>query len=113
MARLIAGAVLLALFLSPLRADDKAVEKPGRAERLKKIQDEFQKARDDLGKAIREGTIKPNAEGDYPEWTEVQKRFAKPLRELIDADPADAVSLDALLFFLSSVGAEGEAEARL
>jgi thiol-disulfide isomerase/thioredoxin len=113
MSRLIAGAVLLALFLSPLRADDKAAEKPGRAERLKKIQDEFQKARNDLGKAIRDGTVKPNADGDYPEWMEVQKRFARPLRELIDADPADAVSLDAVLFFLSSVGAEGAAEARL
>jgi thiol-disulfide isomerase/thioredoxin len=112
MLRLIAGTVLLALFLTPLQADDKAPEKPGRADRLKAIQDEFQKARDDLGKAIRDGTIKPNAEGDYPEWTEVQKRFAKPLRELIDAEPADAVALDALLFFLTSLGA-GEAEARL
>src|SRR5262249_44465722 len=103
---------LLALLLAPLQADDKAAVKPGRAERLKKIQDEFQKARDDLAKAIRDGTIKPNADGDYTEWAEVQKRFAKPLQELIDADPADPVTLDAVLFLLTAVGA-GDAEVRL
>jgi thiol-disulfide isomerase/thioredoxin len=33
----------------------------------------------------------------------VIKRFAKPARELIDADPADAVALDALLFSLNEL----------
>jgi thiol-disulfide isomerase/thioredoxin len=109
MSRLIAGTVLLSLSLAPLPADDKPAAKSGRAERLKAIQDEFTKARDDMGKAIRAGTLKPNADGDYPEWAELQKRFAKRTRELIDADPADAIALDALVFCLDDLGA-GEAE---
>src|SRR4051794_32527545 len=62
-----------------------------------------------MREAIGAGTIKPNADGDYPEWTAMQERFAKPVRELIDAAPADAVALDAIVFCLDGLG-EGDAE---
>jgi hypothetical protein len=85
-------------FPSPLRAD------PSRVDCLQSIQAEYAKAREDFGNAIRAGTIKPNDDGEYPGLAEVTKRFAKPVRELIDADPADAVALDALLFSLNELG---------
>jgi len=93
--------VLLAMCLRLASADDK----PSRVDRLQSIRAEYAKAREDFGKAIRAGTIKPNEDGEYPGWAEVIKRFAKPARELIDADPADAVALDALLFSLNELGA--------
>src|SRR5690242_9574393 len=95
---LVTCTALLALFLARSPADDRPSEKPGRADRLKAIRDDYGKARDDFGKAIRAGTIKPNADGEYPGWAGLLKRFAKPARELIDADPTDAVALDALVF---------------
>ncbi len=109
MPRLLAGAALVALALTSVLADDKPAAQPGRADRLKAIREDYAKARDEVVKAIRAGTIKPNADGDYPQWTEMQKRFVKPARELIDADPADAVALDALVFCLSDLGA-GDAD---
>jgi thiol-disulfide isomerase/thioredoxin len=102
---LVTSTALLALFLARPPADDQPAEKPGRADRLKAIRDDYQKARDDFGKAIRAGTIKPNADGEHPGWADLLKRFAKPARELIDADPADAVALDALVFCLNDLGA--------
>lgn len=109
MPRILAGAVLLIACLTSLSADDKPAAPPSRADRLKAIRDEHAKARDEMVKAIRAGTIKPGTDGDYPQWTEMQKRFVKPARELIDADPADAVALDALVFCLSDLGA-GDAD---
>ena len=91
--------LVFAGFPSPLRAN------PSRVDRLQSIRAEYAKAREDFGKAIRAGTIKPNEDGEYPGWAEVIKRFAKPARALIDADPADAVALDALLFSLNELGA--------
>src|SRR4029453_3085334 len=66
MPQLVTSAALLALFLTQLRADDKPLEKPSRADRLKAIRDNYAKASDEFGKAIRAGTIKPNADGEYP-----------------------------------------------
>lgn len=80
-------------------------EPPSRADRLKAIQDEYAKASEEFGKDIRAGKIKPNEQGEYPGWTDLLKRFAKPTCELIDADPADAVALDALVFSLNDLGA--------
>jgi thiol-disulfide isomerase/thioredoxin len=112
MPQLVTSVALLALFLTQLRADDKPLEKPSRADRLKAIRDNYAKASDEFGKAIRAGTIKPNADGEYPGWADVLKRFAKPAHELIDADPADAAALDALVFCLDELGA-GNAEPAL
>jgi len=81
-----------------------ADDKPSRVDRLQSIRAEYAKAREDFGKAIRAGTIKPNEDGEYPGWADVIKRFAAPARALIDADPADAVALDALLFSLNELG---------
>jgi len=61
MSRLIAGAILLALSLTPLRADDKSSEKSGRADRLQVIQDEYRMALEKFREGIQSGTIKPNA----------------------------------------------------
>ena len=97
----LSSTVLVAMCLSLASADDK----PSRVDRLQSIRAEYAKAREDFGKAIQAGTIKPNEDGEYPGWAEVIKRFAKPARELIDADPADAVALDALLFSLNELGA--------
>src|SRR5438105_1103619 len=105
MSQLITTTALVVLFFAELLADTKPAEKPGRAERLKTIQGDYAKARDEFGKAIRAGTIKPNAEGEYPGWADLLKRFTKPARELIDADPTDAVALDALVFCLNDLGA--------
>jgi thiol-disulfide isomerase/thioredoxin len=109
MGRLIAVTVLTALTLARLPADDTPPGNAGRADRLKAIRDKHAKAREELGKAIRAGTIKPNADGDYPGWTDLLKRCTKQARAVIDADPADAVGLDALVFCLSDLGA-GEFE---
>ena len=95
----LSSTVLLAMCLMLASADDK----PSRVDRLQSIRAEYAKAREDFGNAIRAGTIKPNDDGEYPGLAEVIKRFAKPVRELIDADPADAVALDALLFSLNEL----------
>src|SRR5262245_57797410 len=97
----LSSTVLLAICLKLASADDE----PSRIDRLQSIRAEYAKAREDFGKAIAAGTIKPNEDGEYPGWAEVIKRFAKPARALIDADPADAVALDALLFSLNELGA--------
>ena len=99
----LSSTVLLAIFLMLASADDK----PSRVDHLQSIRAEYAKAREDFGKAIQAGTIKPNEDGEYPGWAEVIKRFAKPARALIDAEPADAVALDALLFSLNELGAGG------
>src|SRR5688572_22619697 len=97
----LSSAVLLVMCLVLASEDDK----PSRVDRLQSIRAEYAKAREDFGKAIGAGTIKPNEDGEYPGWAQVIKRFAKPARALIDADPADAVALDALLFSLNELGA--------
>ena len=97
-------ATLLTVFslaLGGLRADDK----PGRAEQLKTIRADLAKAQEDFRREIKAGTIKPDAEGEYPGWTDLLKRFVKPTRPLIEADPADAVGFDALVFALTELGA--------
>ena len=101
MLRLVAIGTLLALALSGLRADDK----PGRAEQLKAIRADYAKAHEDFGKGIKDGTIKRNAEDEYPGWADVLKRLVKPTRLVIDADPADALGLEALLFALGALEA--------
>ena len=97
--------ILAALLFTPLPADDKPPQKPSRADRLKAIRDEYGKARDEFGKALRAGTIKLSTDGEHPAWDDMLKQHAKPARELIDADPADAVALEALLFCLGDLGA--------
>src|SRR4051812_45205438 len=87
----LSSAVLVAMCFTLASADDM----PSKADRLQLIRAEYAKAREDFGKAIGAGTIKPNEDGEYPGWAEVIKRFAKPAHALIDADPADAVALDA------------------
>jgi thiol-disulfide isomerase/thioredoxin len=86
-------------------ADDKAGSGSSRADQLKKIQEEYNKARTELGNDIRAGKIKPAENGDYPGWMDTKKRYAKQARELIDADPSDAISLEAIIFSLRDVGA--------
>lgn len=102
-------ALVVAVSLGGQPADDKASGGSDRAVQLSAIQSEFKKANDDLVKSIRVGAIKPDANGEYREWTEIQRRFAKQARGLIDADPADAVGLDAIVFCLSDLQA-GESE---
>ena len=92
---------VITLAFGGLRADDK----PGRAEQLKAIRADLAKAQDDFRKEMKAGTIKPDAEGEYPGWTDLLKRFVKPTRALIAADPADAVALDAILFAVRELDA--------
>ena len=101
MRRLVTIGTLLALALSGLRADDK----PGRAEQLKAIRADLAKADAEFRKAIKDGTIKPDTDGEYPGWAESHKRLVKPTRAVIDADPADALGLEALLFALAELKA--------
>jgi RNA polymerase sigma factor (sigma-70 family) len=89
--------------------DDDKPAKPDRAALLKAIREEYQKARTEFGQAIRAGTIKPDADGDYPGWSDLLKRYTKRAHQLIDANPADAVGLEALVFCLDDLGA-GDAE---
>jgi thiol-disulfide isomerase/thioredoxin len=103
MNRFLTTTFLTALVLA-LMAADMPPAKSSRADRLKAIQADFAKAREEVGKAIRAGTIKPSADGEYPGWTDLRKRFAQRTQALIDADPADSVALDALLFCLSDLG---------
>src|SRR5207249_1622183 len=49
---------------------------------------------------------------DYPGWDDMVKRYTKQAHELIDADPSDAVGLDALVFCLDALGA-GDSEPAL
>jgi len=86
-------------------ANDKPSEKPDRAALLKTIREEYRKARTEFGQAIRAGTIKPDADGEYPGWTDLLKRYTKRAHQLIDANPADAVGLEALVFCLDDLGA--------
>ena len=92
---------VITLALGGLRADDK----PGRAEQLKTIRADLAKAQEDFRKEMKAGTIKPDAEGEYPGWTDLLKRFVKPTRPVIEADPADAVGFAALHFALTELGA--------
>jgi thiol-disulfide isomerase/thioredoxin len=94
------SSLVVLVFTGFASADDK----PSRVDRLQSIRAEYAKTREDFGKAIQAGTIKPNEDGEYPGWAEVIKQFAKPARALIDADPADAVALDALLFSVNELG---------
>src|SRR5262249_23392229 len=108
MLRFVASALLMAFFPGQLPAD-KPSGNSDRAALLKAIRDDYAKAREDFGKATRAGTIKPDADGDSPGWTDLVKRYTKRAHKVIDADPADAVGLDALVFCLDDLGA-GEFE---
>jgi thiol-disulfide isomerase/thioredoxin len=99
---LIISCLSAALFVSPLLADDMPSV---RADRLKSIQDEYKKANDAIGKAIRAGAMKPNDKGEYPEWTDLQKKTLKRVREFIDSDPSDAAALEAMIVALNDLGA--------
>jgi thiol-disulfide isomerase/thioredoxin len=93
------------LVAPPAAKDDKPAPSSPRADSLKTIQDEFQKASAEIAKAIQSGTMKPNENGEYTEWLTLAKKTLKPARELIDADPTDPVALDALIFCLNDLGA--------
>lgn len=101
MTRLVTIGTLLALALGGLRADDK----PSRAEQLKAIRADLAKAQVEFRAKIKDGTIKPDAEGEYPGWAELGTRFVKPTRAVIDINPADALGLEALLFALGDLKA--------
>ena len=88
-----------------LPAQGQPTRKADRADLLKAIQKDFDKAREEFRKAIQAGTIKPDAEGEYPGWTDLLKRFTKRTHAVIDANPADAVGLDALSFCLEDLQA--------
>lgn len=94
---------LLALLTIPFSvyADDK----PDRAAQLKAIRADLAKVGAEFRQAIKAGTIKPDDEGEYPAYADALKRFVKPTRAVIDADPADAVGLEALLFALGELEA--------
>jgi len=94
---------LLALLAAPLslHADDN----PDRAAQLKTLRADFETAQADFRAAIKAGTVKPDDVGDYPGWAELPTRFLKPTRAIIEAGPADALGLEALLFALGDLGA--------
>ena len=109
MLRLLVSLVASTLLVTLLLSDDKPVVKPERADRWKAIREEHKKASADFSKDITAGKIKPNEDGEYPGWDDLRKRFVKKAHEVIDADPADAVGFEALLFCLTDLGA-GEFE---
>jgi peroxiredoxin len=93
-------------------AEDKPVakpqESPGRAAQLKAMQAEYKAVLEEVIKEIRAGKIKATKAGAYDELAELRKRFAKRSRELIDADPKDAVALDAILFSMRELVADAD-----
>ena len=94
MLRLTVSTILTALLVTRLSADNDPSGSLGGLTAYV-IRDEYRKARDELGKDVRAGKIKPNADGEFPGWADLSKRFVKCVQEVIDADPADAVGLDA------------------
>ncbi len=112
MLRLLVSLVATTLLVTLLQSDDKPVVKSERADRLKAIREEHKKASADFNKDITAGKIKPNEDDEYPGWDDLRKRFIKKAHEVIDADPADAVGFEALLFCLTDLGA-GEFEPEL
>lgn len=100
MARLFLGIILAILFSAPLAADDR----PTRADQLKSLREDHRKARDEFAKGVRDGSIQRNADGEYPSWEASRQRLASQARELIDADPGDAVGRDAIAFILLDLG---------
>ncbi|HEY7330323.1 MAG TPA: sigma-70 family RNA polymerase sigma factor [Gemmataceae bacterium] len=80
---------------------------PSRAERLKAIRDAYTKERDKFSEAIRAGKIKPDAEGEYPGWFDMHRRYANSARKLIEEDPADEVACDAIVFCITELGNRG------
>ena len=92
---------VITLALGGLRADDK----PGRAEQLKTMRADLAKAQAEFRAKIKAGTIRPDDEGDYPGWADLGTRFVRPTRAVIDINPADALSLEAMLFALGDLKA--------
>ncbi len=105
MLRLLVSLVASTLLVTMLLSDDKPAAKSDRADRLKAIREEHKKASADFNNEITAGKIKPNEDGDYPGWDDLRKRFVKKAHEVIDADPADAVGFEALLFCLTELSA--------
>src|SRR5262249_3161353 len=55
---------------------------------------------------IRAGKAKADKDGGYPALAELRQRFAERIRKFIDADPKDAVALDAALFSIRQLVAD-------
>ncbi len=103
MSRLMAGTLLLTLFLTVLHGDDRPAAKSDRAEQFKAIRAQYAKEREEIAEGTKSGKIKANADGEFVEWTVMQERTAKLLRVMIDTDPTDEVGLNALLFHISEL----------
>ena len=101
MLHLVTLATLISLIASGVRADDT----PDRAAQLKAVRANLSQAAAEFRQEVEAGTVKPDDEGEYPAWIEVSKRFVQPTRAIIEADPADAVGLEALLFALGDLDA--------
>ncbi len=97
-------AVAALLVFAPSAGGD---EPPTRAKRLETLRAEFEQAGVDFRRDIRNGKLKPDADGDYPEWAERVKRFEKPARELVLENPADELGLNAILFCLTELRLTG------
>ncbi len=89
------------------KVNPKPAVQPSRADRLKAIRNAYTKERDKFREAIRAGTIKPDADGDYSGWKDMIERYAKSVRKLIDEDPSDEVGCDALVFCIDDLGSGG------
>ena len=97
--------IILAAFVATFTtqyavADDPSATALTRAQQWKTIETEFKKAQIDYWKTIQDKKIEPNAEGEYPGWIDLVKEYHKQAQPLIDANPNDEVSLDAILFFV-------------
>ena len=104
MTRLAVAALLMfAAGFAPLAAGD---EPPTRAKRLETLRAEFEQAGVDFRRDIRNGKIKPDADGRYAQWAEMVGRFSTPARDLALENPGDATGLEVLLFSLTQLGAE-------
>ena len=104
---LIAGVFVLTS--GRLAAEDvpnKPHDLPARVAELKAIQADYKTALDLFGKDVRAGKIKATQDGTYTELAEVQRRFAKRARVLIDINPKDEVALDALIFAMRQLVAD-------
>ena len=99
MRRLVTILAASALVLGGVRADDK----PGRAEQLKAVRADLAKAQAELNAAAANGPSKFDAQGNSPEWAGAHERAVKATRELIDADPADAAGIDAILYAVTEL----------
>lgn len=101
--RLWIGTLLAALLVAmPLLGQGKAADEKGndRATQFKEIQSDYQKAVPEARKALQAAKT---AEARQEVFDKLNKRFAPRILKLVEADPKDRLSLQALMFAIQAL----------